>query len=238
MFNLFLFRFGVLAQLFRTRRALLCENLVLRQQLVVLKRRRPRPHPAASEAAALGIRPLLPGGPHASGTQEGNAGEPDSFPGHRPRRFFPAARRFASPLLPGCLAGSLSTSSNCILIYTCGAEPLAPIDTTTNNQEFRGRIVISIPPLGLKTRPMLARMKLWRGTASLMEPIGASSRKVVDAKSLKNMVGPCGLEPHTSTVSKNYRFTLAPETPARRFCRRGKSSHVHRVPKRLSVRAW
>jgi putative transposase len=44
MFNLFLLWFGVLARLFRTRRALLCENLVLRQQLVVLKRRRPRPH--------------------------------------------------------------------------------------------------------------------------------------------------------------------------------------------------
>jgi hypothetical protein len=49
-------------------------------------------------------------------------------------------------------------------MYTCGAEPLGPIDNTTNNQEFRGRIVISIPPLGLKTRPILARMKLWRGT--------------------------------------------------------------------------
>jgi hypothetical protein len=44
MFNLFLLWFGVLARLFRTRRALLCENLVLRQQLVVLERRRPRPH--------------------------------------------------------------------------------------------------------------------------------------------------------------------------------------------------
>ena len=31
-------------------------------------------------------------------------------------------------------------------------------------------------------------------------------------------------------------FTLAPETPARRFCRTDKSDHVHRVPKRLSVR--
>ena len=32
-------------------------------------------------------------------------------------------------------------------------------------------------------------------------------------------------------------FTLAPETPPRRFCRMDKSAHVHRVPKRLSVRA-
>jgi hypothetical protein len=171
MFNLFLLWFGVLARLFRTRRPLLCGNLVFRQQLVVLKRRRPRPHLAASEAAALGIRPLL----------------------------------------PGCLAGCLSTSSNCILICTCGAEPLGPIDNTTNNQEFRGRIVISIPPLGLKTRSNLARMKLWRGTASLMEPIGAWPRKPVEANSLKEMVGPCGLEPHTSTVSKTIDLLLLPK---------------------------
>src|SRR5580704_17734340 len=32
-------------------------------------------------------------------------------------------------------------------------------------------------------------------------------------------------------------FTLAPETRARRSCHRDKSDHVHRVPKRLSVRA-
>ena len=32
-------------------------------------------------------------------------------------------------------------------------------------------------------------------------------------------------------------FTLAPETPPRRFCRMDKSAHVHRFPKRLSVRA-
>ena len=37
---------------------------------------------------------------------------------------------------------------------------------------------------------------------SLMEPIGALPGEVVDAKSLKDMVGPCGLEPQTSTVSK------------------------------------
>ena len=35
-----------------------------------------------------------------------------------------------------------------------------------------------------------------------MEPIGAWPKKVVEANSLKNMVGPCGLEPQTSTVSK------------------------------------
>src|ERR1700674_808099 len=35
--------FGMLVRLFRARRSLLLENLVLRQQLVALKRRRPRP---------------------------------------------------------------------------------------------------------------------------------------------------------------------------------------------------
>ncbi len=104
-------------------------------------------------------------------------------------------------------------------------------------------------------------------TTSLMEPIGALPGEVGDANSLKDMVGPCGLEPQTSTVStsrpnvrsaparrhkllsgatvagggrkrRNYRFTLAPETPARRSCHRDRSDHVHPVPKRLSVRAW
>ena len=35
-----------------------------------------------------------------------------------------------------------------------------------------------------------------------MEPFGALVSEVVDANPLKNMVGPCGLEPQTSTVSK------------------------------------
>jgi hypothetical protein len=39
-------------------------------------------------------------------------------------------------------------------------------------------------------------------TTSLMEPIGAWSRRVVNAKSPKNMVGPCELEPQTSTRVK------------------------------------
>jgi hypothetical protein len=34
-----------------------------------------------------------------------------------------------------------------------------------------------------------------------MEPIGALPGEVGDANSLKIMVGPCGLEPQTSTVS-------------------------------------
>src|SRR5258708_11426578 len=34
-----------------------------------------------------------------------------------------------------------------------------------------------------------------------MEPIGALPGEVGDANSLKDMVGPCGLEPQTSTVS-------------------------------------
>jgi putative transposase len=61
MFNLFLLWFGVLARLLRTRRALLCENLVLRQQLVVLKRRRPRPHLALLDKAFwVAVRQLWP----------------------------------------------------------------------------------------------------------------------------------------------------------------------------------
>ena len=43
MFNFFFLWFGVLFRIFRSHRGLLFENLVLRQQLVVLKRRRPRP---------------------------------------------------------------------------------------------------------------------------------------------------------------------------------------------------
>jgi hypothetical protein len=38
-------------------------------------------------------------------------------------------------------------------------------------------------------------------------------------------------------IIRSCRFTPAPETPARRFCRRDKSDHVHPVPKRFSVRA-
>jgi len=36
----------------------------------------------------------------------------------------------------------------------------------------------------------------------LMEPYGALWAEVVEANPLKDMVGPCGLEPQTSTVSK------------------------------------
>jgi putative transposase len=61
MFNLFLLWFGVFVQLFRTRRALLCENLVLRQQLVVLKRRRPWPHLALLDKVFwVAVRRLWP----------------------------------------------------------------------------------------------------------------------------------------------------------------------------------
>jgi hypothetical protein len=45
------------------------------------------------------------------------------------------------------------------------------------------------------------KLTLWLRTASLMEPFGALASEVVEANSLKNMVGPCGLEPQTSTVS-------------------------------------
>jgi putative transposase len=43
MFNLFLLLFSALVRLFRSRRDIVFENLVLRQQLAVLKRGRPRP---------------------------------------------------------------------------------------------------------------------------------------------------------------------------------------------------
>jgi putative transposase len=43
MFNLLLLWFGALARLFRRHGSLVLENLVLRQQLAVLKRRQPRP---------------------------------------------------------------------------------------------------------------------------------------------------------------------------------------------------
>jgi hypothetical protein len=45
-------------------------------------------------------------------------------------------------------------------------------------------------------------------TSSLMEPIGALARQAGYANSLKDMVGPCGLEPQTSTVSKNCPFSV------------------------------
>ncbi len=44
MFNLLFLWFGALARVFHSRRSLVLENFVLRQQLAVLKRRRRRPH--------------------------------------------------------------------------------------------------------------------------------------------------------------------------------------------------
>jgi hypothetical protein len=44
MFDLFLLWFGALIRLLRSRRELALENLALRQQLGVLKRRHPRPN--------------------------------------------------------------------------------------------------------------------------------------------------------------------------------------------------
>ncbi len=43
MFNMFLLWIGALVDTFRSRRNLILENFVLRQQLAVLKRRHPRP---------------------------------------------------------------------------------------------------------------------------------------------------------------------------------------------------
>jgi hypothetical protein len=48
----------------------------------------------------------------------------------------------------------------------------------------------------------------WESRATfLMEPFGALPSKVAEANLLKNMVGPCGLEPQTSTVSTTLGFT-------------------------------
>ena len=49
---------------------------------------------------------------------------------------------------------------------------------------------------------MLRKSTPWLRTVSLMEPFGALPTEVVDGNSLKDMVGPCGLEPQTSTVSQ------------------------------------
>src|SRR5260370_32762455 len=43
MFDLLGLLFGVILRLFRTHRSLLLENLILRQQLAVLKRKHPKP---------------------------------------------------------------------------------------------------------------------------------------------------------------------------------------------------
>jgi putative transposase len=43
MFNLLFLWFGALARTFHSRRSIVLENIALRQQLAVLKRRRPRP---------------------------------------------------------------------------------------------------------------------------------------------------------------------------------------------------
>ena len=45
MFNIIRLCLGTIARLFCARRSLLLENLVLRQQLAVYKRRHPRPRP-------------------------------------------------------------------------------------------------------------------------------------------------------------------------------------------------
>jgi len=39
-----------------------------------------------------------------------------------------------------------------------------------------------------------------------MEPFGAVGTGVVDANSLKDMVGPWGLEPQASTVSRDIKY--------------------------------
>jgi len=49
----------------------------------------------------------------------------------------------------------------------------------------------------------------WESRATfLMEPFGALPSKVAETNLLKNMVGPCGLEPQTSTVSIAFLYLL------------------------------
>jgi hypothetical protein len=59
MFSVFLFWFGALFRLFRSRRDLVFENFVLRQQLAVLKRRRPRPSLSICDSGQDGNKLLL-----------------------------------------------------------------------------------------------------------------------------------------------------------------------------------
>jgi hypothetical protein len=61
MVRIFLLWFGTLARLFLSRRELVLENLVLRQQLVVLKRRHPQPRLGIFDKVFwLGVRRFWP----------------------------------------------------------------------------------------------------------------------------------------------------------------------------------
>jgi len=61
MFDLFRLWFGTILRIFRTQRSLVLENLVLRQQLVVLKRKHPKPRLGALDKLFwLGARHLWP----------------------------------------------------------------------------------------------------------------------------------------------------------------------------------
>jgi len=54
MLELFRIWFGAALRFFRTRQNLMLENLALRQQLVVLKRRHPKPQTGSARQAVLG----------------------------------------------------------------------------------------------------------------------------------------------------------------------------------------
>jgi hypothetical protein len=69
-----------------------------------------------------------------------------------------------------------------------------------------GRIVISIPSIGLKTRPILARMKLWRGTAaSCWRRARFSSRSVRRARKSGRI--PPNRSPIVSIIRWCYRIS-------------------------------
>jgi hypothetical protein len=64
MFRFICLRLGTLVRLLRARRSLLLENLALRQQLAVLKRRHPRPR--------LDLLDKLSGSPFVDSGPDGN----------------------------------------------------------------------------------------------------------------------------------------------------------------------
>src|SRR5712664_2780794 len=92
------------------------------------------------------------------------------------------------------------------------ADAVAPAPTHTRRllvyaRGSGGRVVVlfafEVRRRPSKSGPPIAHdaNSYWPWTASLMEPFGALPNEVVDPNSLKDMVGPWGLEPQTSTVS-------------------------------------
>ena len=107
------------------------------------------------------------------------------------------------------------------------ADAVAPAPTHTRRllvyaRGSGGRVVVlfafEVRRRPSKSGPPIAHdvNSYWPWTASLMEPFGALPNEVVDPNSLKDMVGPCGLEPQTSTVSKTSVFNDLEDAVARK----------------------